>query len=234
MALSGWVAKHTGLPSIYVTTPGEVYAGDRLLVVAEGHTIVSDVLAPAGTSVTYRQGGSSVTLTRAKTSPELATITGLDGQGFTGIYWHNEGDDTEWESTGHRFDSGVTYWPLRKNPRTGSATLVLDNPAERERMWGLLSSNQPLIISTGDAVPGVPPVRAIVVSSVKADRASWDGVARFQVSWTEVPLDSPTLANPDGGTGAVRVVTWGSWDKLDRSWQPRTYRDLCKLIAGMP
>lgn len=234
MALVGFVARHTGLPSLRITSAGPVYAGDRLLTVARSGDVVSDLLAPAGEPVTYRQGARQVTLRRATTSPRFASVVGLNGRGLHRCWWRADGDKTSWSSPASIFTTGAVRWPLTPRPRTGSGALVLWQPEDREAMWELLRSRQPLVISSGAPVLGVPPVRAVVVTKVQAERISPEGAIWYDVDWTEVPLDSPTLRGVDGGTGACPVVTWGEWDAADHAWLNRTYLDVCRLVAGMP
>ncbi len=95
--LSGWIAAHTGMPSLRVTVPGPVYAGDRLLVnTSRLPALISDPLAPLGVPTVYRQGEHEVTLVRPDTGFHMVT----DRDGRTGVRIVLLGDDATEQGTG--------------------------------------------------------------------------------------------------------------------------------------
>ena len=106
------------------------------------------------------------------------------------------------------------------------------DPGYAPDLWRLLQRHEPLLVVPGEPAPGLPP-RVVTVDKVTSKRLTGDGWLEVEVDWTEVPLDSPMLASPDGTRGAG-VVTWGEWDAVDGAWVRRTYAELCTLIAGMP
>lgn len=232
MALTGYVSKTTGLPTVSASSPGPIYAGSRLLAVMDAAGVVSDALAAPGVSTVYRQGSGKVTLARKTTSNRYVNVTGLDGRGFTRAWFKDDGDKTSWSSPATILETGAARWPLRDNLRTGSGKFILWDEGDRDGMWALLRSAQPIIISPGAPTLGVPAIRAIVVSKVAAQRFGPEGTIQYDVDWTEVPMDSPLLRGADGGYGACPAVTWGEWDNYEHHWAARTYTELCTLIGG--
>lgn len=258
MALTGWVAAHTGLPSLMATGGEPVYAGDRLLTVPgtvrdphttqwwaetrrHGHqlpmvpatTLVSDAMAVPGATITYRQGDSTVTLTRPEAEWWRAMISRLDGRTIPDLIWEGEGDKRDWASSVKHLGPGLARWSLTQPARTGTATLTLLDPDRLEDVWDLLRSPEPLIIAPGQHADAVPP-RFVTVDKATSQRISGDGLIRFTVNWTELPEDSPMLCGETSGWGAAPVVTWAEWDAHDHGWRPTTYLELCKTLAGMP
>lgn len=250
MALTGVVAAHTGLPTLTGTAGGgPIFAGSRLLTNRTG-VAVSDALAPAGVPVTYRQGSSTVTLTRASLGRRRTYLTTLTGRGYTGAWLRDGQDERSWKSPATIYESGAVRYPIRPVPRTGGGSVIVWDPDDAEGVWALLMSHQPLIVATGEPLPGVPGVRVIVVDTVRSQVLSRQaGTTGWDITWTEVPLDSPALWDsaggdpsdtgsgtgsslPRSGTGGAPVVTWGDWDRLDHGWRSRTYAELCSLIAG--
>lgn len=260
MALTGWIASHTGLPSLMATGKEPIYAGDRLLAVpglvraprpaqwwkhikAEEKgplltepraTLVSDAMAVPGSTLTYTQGDSSVTLTRPEVEWWRAMISGLDGRTIPDIVWTHDGDKRDWSSSINRFSPRIARWSLEEPARTGTGLLTLLDPDRGEDLWDLLRRSEPLIITPGRHADSLPP-RFVTVDKLTSKRISGDGILEYSVTWTEVPEDSPMLCGAQSGWGAAPVVTWGEWAAHDGgAWKSRTPIELCRLIAGMP
>lgn len=258
MALTGWIAKHTGLPSLMATGGEPVYAGDRLLavpgIVRDPHTtqwwadlrrhnhqmpmipktmLVSDAFAVPGTTITYRQGDSAVSLTRPPGDWYQILLSRLNGRTIPGIAWDGDGDKREWTSSVKHLTPGLSRWSLTTPVRTGTATITLLDPEDGELVWDLLRSPEPLIALPGVHVEGLPP-RFVTVDKAVSKRVGAGQLLEWSVSWTEVPEDSPMLCGETSGWGAAPVVTWAEWDRAGHGWRNRTYLDLCKTVAGMP
>lgn len=259
MALTGWIARHTGLPSLMANGKDPIYAGARLLAVpgmvraprsaqwwkhtlAERKgplltqprtTLVSDAFAVPGSTLTYRQGDSTVTLTRPTAEWWRGMVSGLDGRTIPNLAWDATGDKRDWASSISRFNTRIARWSLEEPARTGAATLTLLDPPRSEDVWDLLRRSEPLIVAPGEHVDALPP-RFVTVDKIKSVRVLGDGITEWEVTWTEVPDDSPMLCGRQSGWGAAPVVTWAEWAAYDKAWKARTALDLCRQIAGMP
>ena len=259
MALTGWIATHTGLPSLMAAGKEPIYVGDRLLTApgfaraprstmwwkhsrAEERgpllteprtTLVSDAFAVPGSTYTYTQGDSSVTLTRPKGEWWQAVISGMDGRVFPGVAWDDNGDPRDWKSGVHSFNDRTWRWPLNDPARTGTGVLTLLNGEQHERLWDLIRRSEPLIVLPGEHTVSLSP-RFVIITKAASKRLYGDAV-EYSCSWTEVPEDSPVLAGKTSGYGAAPVVNWGEWGNLDKDvWAHRTPIELCRQIAGMP
>lgn len=241
-----WIAKHTGLPSFRfqgregdrVTIDAVDSSGRAWEAVAVRCTgavqMVSDPLALPGVPVTYtvRGTGETVVLERPRVEWWRAMVSRLDGRVVPDLAWERNGDPRSWSSGVKRFSPLVARWPLTEEPVTGAGLLVLLDPARWQEVWALLRRREPLLVVPGEPTPGLPP-RVVTIDKVATKRLGGEGALEYTVEWTEVPLDSPMLASPDGTRGAG-VVTWGEWQGLDGAWRARSYAELCSLVAGMP
>lgn len=226
MAIVGWVATHTGLPSLHVTGPALVTVGERTLCVvgAGSERLVSDALAVPGVAATYVDGSQSVTLTR-RPSPGLDVVSNIWGRAIPMLRWERDEGKREWNSDVVLYPGGGSRRPEVLPARTGSGRFVLMDPVLEDEAWRVLQSTDSLIIAPGLPVPGLPPLIAVDVQTVARSIARWrDGILRLEVSWTEAV----------GQSGAAEVVTWGEWQAFDHGWKSRTMLDLARLIAGMP
>lgn len=259
MPITGWIATHTGLPSIMATGKEPVYAGDRLFAVPgmardkrpltgrakmirelEGPKltepvtmILSDAYAVPGTTIKYTQGDSSVTLTRPEVEWWRGMVSGLNGRTVPGLIWEEAQDKREWSSPISRYNSLIARWPMLEVARTGGGQFVLDDPSHVNNVWEILQKREPLILTPG-APADVLPSRFITVDKVDSARITGDGIIRWNVKWHELPEDSPMLVGPHAGWGSAPCVTWGEWREVDKVWKSRTYIEICKMIAGMP
>lgn len=245
MALTGWIARHTGMPSLVPTSTGPVYAGDRLLTVV-GHdrvgVPVSDPLAPVGVAVTYTQGTSRATLTRASVGGHA--LTDPTGHVVAPIRWlADDSTDLGVEvSTSTTSMGAADRWPLAQPPASftleclteGEATRAVQDLASRPSRLVLLHDQAACQMVDCD----VAPVRVVVVT--KAVHARTKRVPRAQRRWSlscslRDGLEDVTSPAWRGERGcAAPVVTWGEWDAADHAWRNRTYLDVCRLVAGMP
>lgn len=261
MALRGWIASHTGLPSLMATGGEPIYAGDRLLAVpgrarsprmasiwgnpralmigprletVPTTTVVSDAMAVPGSTMTYRQGDSSVTLTRPTAEWWRAMISGMDGRTVPDLVWEGDGDKRDWSSGVSRFNGRVARWALDTPTRTGTATLALLDPDRHAEVWDLLQRREPLIVTPGAHADALPP-RFVTIDKADSKRFGTQNFVRYTVSWTELPEDSPMLVGGTTGWGAAPVVTWAEWQAHGSgTWESGTYLDVCRRIAGMP
>ena len=231
--LSGWIAAHTGMPSLRVTVPGPVYAGDRLLVnPSRLPALISDPLAPPGVPTVYRQGEHQVTLVRPDTGFHMVT----DRDGRTPVRIALLGDDATDQGTGVSFFDPDTGGPSIPSWRYG----ILDSTgtleartagADTRVMLELVRAKCPIIqlhSPRACQIPecDIPPVRVILAQSARYAR---DGVVsrarrEWSIPWTEYR----------GETGAAPVVTWGEYEAHSQGWTEDSYEDLCRRIAGMP
>ena len=232
-AFFGWIATHTGLPSLRVTEPGPIYAGSRLLARApdEG-AIISDPLAPLGSPVEYRQGDHAVTLMRPDDGQHMVT----DPTGRRAVRIALLGDDATDPDTGLSLFTPDTGGPSIPSWRCG----VLDTTGTLEArtagldtatMLELVRARCPIIqlhSPRACQIPDcdIPPVRVILAQSARHAR---DGVVsrarrEWSIPWTEYR----------GETGAAPVVTWGEYEAHSQGWTEESYEDLCRRIAGMP
>lgn len=234
--LKGWVAAHTGLPSIVPGSAGLLWAGERLLAVvdsAHASVPVSDPLAPVGEPVTYRLGSATARLTRALPPGAVAglgAVTTQEGRTVPGLHWVNDRAQTSYPSSVSVSGTLAVRWPLVDPPATGSSDLVLLDPQRMPDALALLRAHAPVVLVAPPSTPGVPPVRLVVVTALSSQRVGAAGQTWLKISWSEhVP--------PAGAAGqgcAAPVVTWGEWQAHDHGWAHRTYTQLCRQIAGMP
>lgn len=239
MALSGWVATHTGMPSVTPSAAGPVYAGDRLLTVVDTAHVgvpVSDPLAPVGEPVTYTQGPSRVTLTR--TAPvgsirDLGWVTTESGRTVPGLGWYNDGGPRSYSTGVSTSAAHGGRWPLVRPLMTGSVQLVLAEPRRLDEAVDLLRREASVILLAPPGRLGLPSVQRVVIKSLSVRRVGYAGETTVSADWVEYRW-VPTPGQAAEGGLAAPVVVWGEWDALDHAWRSRTYLDLCRLVAGMP
>ena len=232
--ITGWIATHTGLPSLRVvaeTAKAQVLRdGELWFTVAAGETrLVSDAAAPLGTPVTYTAGGETVTLTRADSGKHLVT----DVQGRNQARVRAGGaDDTEIPSGVAFFDHGRPFarWPLARQYETGEMVVRTDSEdthalAELAHVKSpVFSLHSPSVCEIPDC--DIPSVRQIVLTSAnnqrtgRVDRA----VREWDLSWRET----------DQSKGLAPVVTWGEYAAASDGWTGESYVDLCRRVGGMP
>lgn len=245
MALTGWVASHTGMPCVTPSETGPVWAGRRLLAVVGESRVgvpVCDPLAPVGRETVYRQGASEIRLARASRGSHM--VTDRTGHVMVPVRWLGS-DDTDMgvSVVSQRTSRGVAdRWPLVGAPSSFSMECVTSGAAT-EALRALVSGAGRLVVVHDETVCDVDgcdiePVRVVVVSKATHQRTAHRPAVRR--SWSlscEVRdgLEDATGPMFQGARGyASGVVTWGEWDAIDRGWAHRTYLDLCRLIAGMP
>lgn len=255
MAYTGWVATHTGMPSMRFTdtTAGRMYQvtatdGENEWVALRvrgdgGDLLWSDPLAPVGVPVTYRHGAWEVTLTRASMGGHM--LTDADGHVHAPFRWLGA-DDTD-----HNVDVTSTStsggyadrWPLVAPEET--ITLEASTGTESTRVFRALVASQRRLVLVHDETVcemvdcDIPPVRVVTVSKASEARTKavpharrvWDLALEDRSSTIDATLHKnngqlPTIHHP--------VVVWGEWDAYEGAWQARTYTALCRLIAGMP
>ncbi len=223
----GWIATHTGLPSIFTKHSGPVYAGQRLLINApRGGAAVSDPLALPGVPVTYRQGDWTVTLTRPAGRAWEALLTDADGRGLSGIIHEADGNGLDWDPGAAIMNDAVPQWGRRHKGRTGSSTFVLE-PEMAPVFWDLVRKRSIFIIGPARPIPGVVTL-PVIITGVGSKRIGAAGEIRQSVAWTEAPARMlHELHGP--------IVTWAEYaaasdDKLTNESAYEIY----KRIAGMP
>ena len=232
--MMGWIAAHTGLPSLRVVAEDAkvqvLRDGESWFTVAAGETrLVSDAAAPLGTPVVYAAGSETVTLTRADTGRHLIT----DARGRNAARVRAVGaDDTEIPSGVSFFDQGRPFarWPLARQYETGEMVVRTDSEdtaalAELAHAKSpVFSMHSPSACEIEDC--DIPAVRQIVLTSAnnqrtgRVDRA----VREWDLSWRET----------DQSKGLAPVVTWGEYTEASDGWTHESYEDLCVRIAGMP
>ena len=232
--MMGWIAAHTGLPSLRVvaeSTKVQVLRdGELWFTVAAGETrLVSDAAAPLGAPVVYAAGVETLTFTRADTGRHLIT----DAQGRNQARVRAVGsDDTEIPSGVSFFDQGRSFaqWPLARQYETGEMivrTDAVDTAVLRELAHTkspVFSLHSPSACEIEDC--DIPAVRQIVLTSAnnqrtgRVDRA----VREWVLAWRE----------SDGLDGAAPVVSWGEYSAASSGWTGESYVDLCRRVGGMP
>ena len=228
----GWIAAHTGLPSLKLVDLGPVYAGSRLLARApdEG-AIISDPLAPLGSPVEYRQGDHTVTLIRPDDGRHMVT----DPTGRRAVRIALLGDDATDQGTGVSFfepDTGHGDIPQWGRVPSARGTLSCRTAGEdTARLLSLIRARTPLVSLhslRACQIPGcdIQPVRVILAQSARYARDGVVSRARrvWEIPWTEYR----------GETAAAPVVTWGEYEAHSDGWTEESYEDLCRRIAGMP
>lgn len=223
--IAAWVATHTGLPSLHVSGPGIVWAGNRVVAkLGAGTHLFCDPLAPAGTATKYRIGTSTATLTRRPESPAAVLVTDAHGRGLlTGFHDRND-DPVKWDAGATRFPSGAVRFPTTAPPETGETRLVLPNPGDLPALERAVRSRMATIIATPEPIRGLPAVRHVLVTSVARARRGVTGTLALTLTWESLPVPASGLAAP--------VVTWGEAESL--GWQRLSAVGYARAIAGMP
>lgn len=234
MTLIGWVATHTGLPSLRATGPATVTANGRILAIVPsgGDVLMSDALATPGAPTTYTDGTTTIVLTRRAEAARYAVLTDATGRGIPGLWYRDLGDPEGWDSDVVRYPDGGARWGAQVPMRTGSGRFIGWDPARIDDMWTLLRGGGHLIVSAATPVPGASPLRAIVVDSANRSRLTPQGAQTWDVDWTEYPMSQVT--------GRAPVVTWGEWKAYGVAhpstpgWQHVSALELAQIIGGMP
>ena len=230
----GWVADHTGLPSLHVQAEESnlrvLRDGELWFTVAAGEVrLVSDAAAPLGTPVVYAAGAEAVTLTRADSGKHL--VTDIRGRNQASVRAVGN-DDTEIPSGVSFFDPGrsVVRWPLARQYETGEMVVrtdLEDTAALAELAHAkspVFSMHSPSACEIPDC--DIPPVRQIVLTSARNQRTGRidRAVREWDLSWRET----------DQSKGLAPVVTWAEYAAASDGWTGESYEDICRRIAGMP
>lgn len=255
---TGWVAEHTGMPSMRLTTTrgvrSEVRArcGDSEWVawsqVGTGEPVIfSDPLAPVGQETVYTLGSRAVRLTRRPLGGHVIT----DEYGRMVARIRVTGDDSVAHSTGLSTMAttmgAADRWPLVTPPeeyRLECLTAGGDTATLRSLVR---AHGRVVVLHDRDTcqVPGcdIPPVRRCVITSATEARTGRVDLAvrSWQITLSDRSRDKWRLPPGKGGDAAgvpsvpaAPAVTWGEWARIDGAWQHRTYEELCRLVAGMP
>lgn len=237
MAVTAWVAEHTGLPSFHVTADERIVVGDRVLRAPGGPVLLSDALAHPGTATVYSVGGVEISLTRRDDGHALLDIT---SRRRVPLVWL--GDDSDaWDPRLSMFQpsgrrSPLPRWSLRAATPSGTlaartmgeATHVLRGLLTGDRRTPLIALHSPRACQ----IPGcdIDPVRVVLVGASSSIRQGRVDVATR--SWS-IPYQG---IDPTEGryTGATPVVTWGEYASLGAGWQAKSALDLAHEIGGMP
>lgn len=223
--ITAWVAAHTGLPSLRVSGPGVVRAGDRVVAtLGAGTHLLSDPLAPIGVPVAYTLDADTATLTRAPLPGRWGSVTDSRGRGVASASWQDDGDPEAWDPDATRYPSGAVRWPLVDRPVSGSARLRVYDPADRPALLAVLRRRSPLILCTRGPVAGVDPVRHVLVTGQSDSRLTPAGMRDVTVRFESLPVPAAGLPAP--------VVTWGEAAAL--GWQHLSAIGYARAIAGMP
>jgi hypothetical protein len=232
MAIVGWVASHTGLPSIYSSDPVRVACGGRVLADGSGPVLLSDALAAPGVPTVYQVGSETVTLTRRDDGHML---TDARGRGRVSLAWLGD-DSDEWDPRIAMFDpsgvrSPVSRWSLRPSTPTGTLqarTLAGQTQAMRDLVGADHRGPVIAVHSPGECqIPDcdIPLVRLVVISSAQSQRSGRIDVAArtWSLPYRGVDPSESRLS------GACPVVTWGEWEALGETVDP-SLRELQVLI----
>lgn len=230
----GWVADHTGLPSLHVQAEESnlrvLRDGELWFTVAAGEVrLVSDAAAPLGAPVTYTAGGETVTLTRADSGKHL--VTDVNGRGQARVRAVGA-DDTEIPSGVAFFDQGRPFarWPLLRQYEAGE--MVVRTDSEDTRMLAELAHVKSPVFSLHSPAAceiedcDIPSVRQVVLTSAnhqrtgRVDRA----VREWDLSWRET----------DQSKGLAPVVSWAEYAEHSDGWTGESYVDMCRRVGGMP
>ena len=232
--ITGWIAVHTGLPSLRVVAESAkvqvLRDGELWFTVAAGEVrLVSDAAAPLGAQVVYTAGAETVTLTRADTGRHM--VTDIRGRNQASVRAVGN-DDTEIPSGVSFFDPGrsVVRWPLARQYETGEMVVrtdLEDTAALAELAHAkspVLSLHSPAACEIPDC--DIPPVRQIVLTSARNQRTGRidRAVREWDLSWRET----------DQSKGLAPVVTWGEYSAASSGWTGESYVDLCRRVGGMP
>ena len=232
--ITGWIATHTGLPSLRVVAESAkvqvLRDGELWFTVAAGEVrLVSDAAAPLGTPVVYTAGAEAVTLTRADTGRHM--VTDIRGRNQASVRAVGN-DDTEMPSGVAFFDPGRSFarWPLARQYETGELVVrtdLEDTAALAELAHAkspVFSMHSPSACEIPDC--DIPPVRQIVLTSARNQRTGRidRAVREWDLQWRET----------DESSGVAPVVTWGEYAAASDGWTGESYGDICRRIAGMP
>ena len=222
--ISGWTAAHTGLPSLRVTGPCVVRAGDRVVAVVGDETvIVSDPLAVPGVN-SYTDGETTVVVTRRVGIPWHAIFTNASGRGVEGLLYVNNSDPVGYSPSVTQFNRRVARWSIEPPPRTGTGVLVLTDPSLEDAVWETCRAREHVVIAPAKETPGVP-LRSVIITGISRSRISASGVLQFEISWSEFEPSS----------SAAPVVTWGEYAAAsDGKFTDESYEEICQRVAGMP
>lgn len=256
MALMGWVATHTGLPSLYATGTGRLVAvtesgRERMIRNVSGAALVSDAGAAPGVDTAYRFGGDTVVLKRegdpggsyARPTDWLTTADGTVVADIRVLGDDERAHETDAEVFTSALGRQIPRYRLGQSPATGTVevatvgegTLLLrELVAARQPLW--LLHNAVACQLRGCDVEGarlIVPQRLVEVRSARRDVAqrNWD------IFYTRVP-DSLAGAAAERADG-VPVVTWGQWEAWGKTnspkgWQHWSAIQVCQRVAGMP
>lgn len=223
--ITAWVATHTGLPSLRVSGPGAVRAGDRVVAtLGAGAHLLSDPLAPAGVETIYTLDASTATLTRRAAGRRRAIVTDARGRGTELAELADTGDSTDWDPGATRFPSGAVRYSMHERPIAGSTVLRTMSPAAHRAVLEVVRRRRPLILATGAPVDGLDPVRYVLVRDVASTLLGGGAMQVVTIRWESLPVPSRGLAAP--------VVTWGEAKAL--GWQHLSAVGYAQAIAGMP
>ena len=232
--ITGWIAAHTGLPSLRVVADSAkvqvLRDGELWFTVAAGEVrLVSDAAAPLGTPVVYTAGGETVTLTRADTGRHM--VTDIRGRNQASVRAVGN-DDTEIPSGVSFFDPGrsVVRWPLARQYETGELVVRTDSE-DTAALAELAHAKSPVFSMHSPSaceIPDcdIPPVRQIVLTSARNQRTGRidRAVREWDLQWRET----------DESSGVAPVVTWAEYTEASDGWTDESYGDICRRIAGMP
>lgn len=241
MALKAWIAKNTGLPTLWTDYTAPVYRNGQVWwtpTLEQLSIPLSLPLSPIGEAVTYKQGGSSYTLTRATPSGGGHMLTTLDGHASTSFRWIGE-DSTDLGVevfTANTSAGLISRWPLMPPERTFTLDCLTDTD-QTAAMEKIIAAKTPLLLFHNTAACDmnpcdIEPIRAVVVT--KASHARTRRTPAAQRRWS-LSCSTRDIATIMGGAGEfTSALTWGHWDAYDHQWKRRTYLELCRLITGMP
>lgn len=255
---TGWVARHTGMPTMRLTTTAGVRAEVRAKAGAQewvawaqigtgSPAIFSDPLAPVGQETTYTLGSRSVRLTRRPLGGHVIT----DEHGRLVVHMRVTGDDSVSHATGITSMAttmgAADRWPLVTPPEEYRLE-CLTSGEDTTTLRSLVRAHGRVIVLHDPAtcqVPDcdIPPVRRCVVTSASEARTGRvdQAVRAWQITLSDRSRDEWRLPPDHGGApGAVPAVpgapavTWGDWQKIDGAWKSRTYDELAQIVAGRP
>lgn len=237
MSLTAWVSTKSGLPCFYSTTAGHLYDGKRLVhVFPTGGGLCSDTYAPCGVPTTYRMGALTRTVTRNGDGMGKLILTRINGKPVLGVWLRDIKEPLEYKPLVTVAPSGYARWRLHPHALHGQSVAICWDPNKERALWDILHAHEPLVLMSSAPVPGVEPVRHIVVTNVQRRRITPAGGSEFTVSWRTVP--APDVAA--GGSTSAPVVTWGDYAEHVRlAGTPGfrsgdTYVSLASHITGMP
>ena len=220
-----WVAAHTGLPSLQVSGPGTVRAGDRVVAtLGAGTHLLSDPLAAAGAPTLYTLDASTATLTRRAAGRRRAIVTDARGRGTSLAELADTGDPTDWDPGATRYPSGAVRYSMQERPVSGSTVLRTTSPAAHRAVLDVVRRRRPLILAAGAPVDALDPVRYVLVRDVATALLGGGYMQVVTIRWETLPIPASGLVAP--------VVTWGEAAAL--GWQHLSAIGYARAIAGMP